>query len=675
MKEKSVLKISLIMVIILTISVFIEVFVFNFRWLESIRYEEVQLTDFIVDKNLISKKDGSYIAPIDGKYNIEIKNIYQKIKNVKIKIHDTNTILKTFNITMYVTDSANKRYFKLPKITVVNNIERSQYHRLHLSGKTSKIKLKLDLDEDQQFKIDNISINAKVPLIISYYRILGMFGLFTFLYLIRPKSSLYKEIAIKSKYTKLVLVGFTLISSVLFYKLVNYNLVFVKPTSDNQCQYQRLTEAFAKGHLYIDEEPGETLKNMKNPYDTYYRNKLLLENDEEYLWDYSYFNGKYYVYFGALPVVSTYLPFYLLTGNHVRNNILNFILCTLIVISSSYLIYQIIKRWFPKTSLITYMLLCILFVGSSGVLYIAKRPDFYFIPIAYSIFLVTLGMGLWISSKKENKLSIPKICIGSFCMALVAGCRPQFLIASFFIFPLFFNYFFKNGKITKRKIIELLFLLVPYIIVAVPVMLYNYYRFNSIFDFGANYNLTTNDMTKRGFVFDRTFLGVYTYLFSPANYTSVFPYLLPKVVETTYMGTTIGESFFGGFIFNNIITILGLLAFKFKTIFKDKIVYNISWLAIIFVFIIIVVDTQMAGILPRYICDFSWLILLATIIVILGLNEKYGECQWFKKIFIVLLFLSLIYNINFLVTDVSFRIKYYNPQLFNKISYLVQFWL
>ena len=132
-------------------------------------------------------------------------------------------------------------------------------------------------------------------------------------------------------------------------------------------------------------------------------------------------------------------------------------------------------------------------------------------------------------------------------------------------------------------------------------------------------------MTKRGFVFDRTFLGVYTYLFSPANYTSVFPYLLPKVVETTYMGTTIGESFFGGFIFNNIITILGLLAFKFKTIFKDKIVYNISWLAIILVFIIIVVDTQMAGILPRYICDFSWLILLATIIVILGLNEKYGE--------------------------------------------------
>lgn len=675
MKKEKLLKISLIVVIALTISTFVEIFIFNFRWLESLGYKETKLTNYIVDQRLVKQNDGSYKALAEGNYRIEIPNIYIKTNNIKIKMHDTNTILKSFNITMYASDAANKTYFKLPQIAVVNNIERSAYHRLHLSGKTRKIKLQLSLDKNQEFKIDNISVNAKVPLIISYYRIFGLFSLLVILYSIRPKSSLYKQIAIKSKYTKYVVTIFVLINSLLFYKLANYNLIFVKPITENQYQYQRLAEAFSKGQLYIDEEPSDTLKNMKNPYDTYYREKLLDKNNEKYLWDYSYYNGKYYVYFGALPVITTYLPFYLLTGNHVSNNILNFILCTLITISSSYLIYQIIKRWFPNTSLVTYMLLCILFVFSSGVLYIAKRPDFYFIPIAYSILLVTTGIGLWISAKKDNQLSIPKICLGSFCMALVAECRPQFLLGSFFVFPLFFKYFFKEGKLTKRKIIELLFLIVPYIVVAIPVMLYNYYRFNSIFDFGANYNLTTNDMTKRGFVFDRTFLGIYTYLFSPANYTSVFPYLLPKTVETTYMGTTISESFFGGFIFNNIITLLGLLVFKFKNYFKEKMPYNIAWLSIIFMLIVIVVDTQMAGILPRYICDFSWLILLATTIVILTLNEKYGKYDWFKKIFITLLFLSVLYNINFLVTDVSFRIEYYNPQLFNKISYLIQFWL
>ena len=55
--------------------------------------------------------------------------------------------------------------------------------------------------------------------------------------------------------------------------------------------------------------------------------------------------------------------------------------------------------------------------------------------------------------------------------------------------------------------------LIPFIIVGLGLMYYNYIRFDSPFDFGANYNLTTNDMTLRGFNIDRIFLGIYYMLF------------------------------------------------------------------------------------------------------------------------------------------------------------------
>ena len=38
------------------------------------------------------------------------------------------------------------------------------------------------------------------------------------------------------------------------------------------------------------------------------------ETGENYLWDTAYYEGHYYVYFGVVPVLLFYLPFYLVTG-------------------------------------------------------------------------------------------------------------------------------------------------------------------------------------------------------------------------------------------------------------------------------------------------------------------------------------------------------------------------
>jgi hypothetical protein len=290
---------------------------------------------------------------------------------------------------------------------------------------------------------------------------------------------------------------------------------------------------------------------------------------------------------------------------------------------------------------------------------------------------VSLGLGQWLSAydKKNDNQNIFKLITGSFCMALVAGCRPQFLVGSFFIFPIFLSYFIKDKKITKRKILELCALLVPYIIVAIPLMIYNYVRFGSVFDFGSNYNLTTNDMTKRGFVLERILPGLYYLLFAIPDIKPVFPFLNSQIVQTTYIGLTIEEPLFGGFLVCNLICAITLLLPKLKKLFEKKEVYYLALLSVIFAFIIVIADTEMAGILNRYTCDFGWLFILGTALTIFTLNKKYGNKSIFIKITSILVFLSVLYSFGNALFDTTYYINDINPTLYEQLRYLICFWL
>ena len=58
-------------------------------------------------------------------------------------------------------------------------------------------------------------------------------------------------------------------------------------------------------------------------------------------------------------------------------------------------------------------------------------------------------------------------------------------------------------------------------------MLYNRARFGSFFDFGANYNLTVNDMTQRGTNPGRFLPALFAYFLQTPTTTGVFPWIQP----------------------------------------------------------------------------------------------------------------------------------------------------
>ena len=71
--------------------------------------------------------------------------------------------------------------------------------------------------------------------------------------------------------------------------------------------------------------------------------------------------------------------------------------------------------------------------------------------------------------------------------------------------PIFWQRYLREKRLfTKRGITEAVAFVLPVVLVAIGLMWYNAARFGSPFDFGANYNLTSNDMTRRGFSVGRT---------------------------------------------------------------------------------------------------------------------------------------------------------------------------
>ena len=99
---------------------------------------------------------------------------------------------------------------------------------------------------------------------------------------------------------------------------------------------------------------------------------------------------------------------------------------------------------------------------------------------------------------------------------------------------------------SKQGITEAIAFVLPVILVALGLMAYNAVRFGSPFDFGANYNLTSNDMTHRGFRIGRLAPALFTYFLSLPVVQAVFPYLAGTKMQTNFMGMTITEVFYGG---------------------------------------------------------------------------------------------------------------------------------
>ncbi len=325
------------------------------------------------------------------------------------------------------------------------------------------------------------------------------------------------------------------------------------------------------------------------------------------------------------------------------------------------------------------MLLQFLILGSN-MIYISKRPDFYSIP---NVFGVSFGMlGMWAyyrfdysmgkNQKEISKESLAYLVLGSLSTALICGCRPQIFL--FFILDLIIlRRHFKNIKLYPA-------FLLPFVVIAIILMCYNAARFGSPFDFGANYNLTFNDMRYRKFHFDRLPAGLFTYLLHPLLITCEYPYFYGILISSRYLGVTIQETTYGGILCAFPFSALIFVPIVFKKYFKSTELWMLTIATLVCTIVVAAVDTEMSGILQRYYADFATFTMLGGIYstIMISKNKivrKTGFSEIFMIVLIGILIFEYIYHINVFLLDMGDYARNERKDIFYHMYYLLGYYL
>jgi hypothetical protein len=244
-------------------------------------------------------------------------------------------------------------------------------------------------------------------------------------------------------------------------------------------QYGHLADSLLHGRLSIDLPVPQALNDTPNPYDPQVREKLLDQGVTPIYWDYSFYHGHWYSYFGVLPALLLFAPYRLITSLFVPGGLMLptgvavALLLFIFVLFGSLLVIRILAIYNPQTSLAATSMAITLFLLGSQAGYLAFRINFYSVPFAASLALSSLGLWFWLgavpkpatagdtspsmlphrrqSAQKQNDrihphgisfgdcapVSVPHLAAGSLCLAANFGCRPPFTLTALLGFAIF----------------------------------------------------------------------------------------------------------------------------------------------------------------------------------------------------------------------------------------------
>lgn len=647
------------------ISICLEICVFNFESIRSRLYSPHNEELHIYYEDEFIEDNGIHILENNKEFStIEIYDINDNIKNIYVdfEIEGNTELCKT---EYYLADEGTESLYLLNNNDIIwnNNALSSKYLRINSYGSVDSILIKIYKNNDETLKINSISLNVVRPLLISKIRVLVIWMLMVVISLFVGKDNLLNVTyaSIKPIYKKMIIAGLILVQIIISLSvgMINKELIDLKYNE----QYQKLTDSLITGHTYLDIDVDKRLLELENPYDLGAR----LDSDTECELDTAFYGGKYYVYFGVAPVIIYYLPFKLISNTYLCDYVVNIINYIILSLSIIFLSKKICEKYFNNIPILIFALLTFLCINASGSLNLLSEPRIYTIPILMALAYSCLGLTLWIYSKKDGKINNLLVALGSLSISIAIGSRPQFGLFAFFALIIFFD----EIKQIKKYFISFIWAIVPFVIVGGLLMYYNYIRFDSPFDFGANYNLTLNDMTHRGFKLDRIPSGIFYYLLQTMPLVGTFPYIYNIKVISDYVGNLISEYSFGGLFMIHPFTIASLFILKIRKYFENKKLYVFGLVSIIFGFIIIILDTEMAGLLERYFADFSiYFIFTSLLVILVFINYTSLNKEIIYKILFWLVMISLIYCFFRIFANTYQTLEGCNPKLYYKVASL-----
>lgn len=377
--------------------------------------------------------------------------------------------------------------------------------------------------------------------------------------------------------------------------------------------YAETLKAFIEGSSYLDIKAEPALETLDSVYDDSER----AEKKVDCLWDYAYYKGHYYCYFGAAPVITFYYPYYLLTGYVPSMSMANNFFMIMGLMFMCLTILAAIRLLRLKADLLLLLLSMPTAAAAVGIWFAGNCIDRYTLPTVTGLCFITLCLsaGMTAVNTKNRKLKPLLLFVSGAALALSVASRPTIALSAAVLVPFFWRILLdKKEKLKWRTALAASFL-VPLTAGAVLIMKYNAARFDSPFQFGAIYQLTISNAGANSLSLARIPDTIIYYFIHPPRFRNTFPFIetapiyLDNYTAYTYISSGCGVLMFPVIMFGAFM--LPHALGKKSEEQPDRSRRQFIWICLIVSFITAWLDMSLGGIVTHYVFDFMPMLFLA----------------------------------------------------------------
>lgn len=616
----------------------------------------------------------------------------------------SNEISGTYRIEF--DDSAYPNNIRSFPVQLTPGLPRSFIIPTHTVGKTQRITLVfpyLTAGMTYYFRLHEIELNPKIAYRFEIERYLFCVLFFYVILLLFPGNGISDQVFDpKNRFQKICSISIYIIIFTWFIWIIAESFIGYSWTGDLKADFQRFTkekaqknerynayyeqtDAFLAGQLHLLDEPDESLLNAEYPYDPTYRSKF----NVKVKWDRAYYKGRYYCYFGPVPVILSFLPFKFLTKVDMPSEFAHVVFMLFAIWGFQKIFNFIIQNYFPTTSFGIYHLTFVGVLTSTQIPFLARTPFMYQIAIhgsiSFSICAVALTLegihnlikSTTISIYKTRHIIVPLFFAGFFA-GLAVGCRATSMYTIIWHAAIALHLTIMQKTLSFQRLAAAFSAFaIPLGVIALLLMAYNDFRFDSPTQFGFRYQLSAPNESVGKLRTSPTGIlyNIFIFLFQPFGVSLEFPNIKPIAsLAPSYLGYIPGGNVIGLFTFPWFWGIIALHRnWKTDKRIELKPVIIGSFLSAI----AILVTTSIFATSFRYSLDFAWILTVPTFISWLIWINSNGKPNCHSREFILydVTIITVIIALFFSITGDDNYYQVFDPLGFQKLRFLFNFWL
>jgi hypothetical protein len=288
--------------------------------------------------------------------------------------------------------------------------------------------------------------------------------------------------------------------------------------------YNLLIDGFLSGQLHMKAEVSPELLRVENPYDP--RNRPPGSS----LHDASFYNGKYYLYFGVPPVVTLMLPFRVLSGVDLPLPVAVAVFTYGGFLLSALVFLSLRRRYFLESGVLFPALCLIALATATLALVLPRRGNIWELPLASGYFFAMAALLAIERSVHCTRRRRVWFALAGLSLGLAVASRLSYLYATCILIAPLYMWWMQRRSLEQAGgpgWIRLgIAAAIPLLTVGVALAAYNHARFGDPLEFGVAYQLSgVIEAETRHFRFSYFPLNVWLYFWRPAEWGRYFPFV------------------------------------------------------------------------------------------------------------------------------------------------------